>query len=83
MDNKIKLEQDEFNSFNIKVSGLRWTVITLALASIGVSMYNVSDRAIIIAEEKHAQTEIMRQQLEVAKQQYVLDSLRYYNQYQK
>lgn len=83
MDNKIKLEQDEFNSFNIKMSGIRWTVITLAVVSMGVSMCNIADRAIIVAEEKQAETEIMRQQLEVAKQQYVLDSLRYYNQYQK
>lgn len=81
MDDKIEIKN--VTPFDIKLSGLRWTVVAFAVASMAISMADLSNAIKDISAEKKVQSDIMRKQIETAQKQYTLDSLRFYNQNQK
>lgn len=79
IDANIKQEKN----FDVNLHGVRWTMIACATLVIATSTVDTRNTLREIKDVRTEQLKVQQKQLEIAKQQYVLDSLRFYNQNQK
>ena len=79
MSENIDANVKQEKNFDINLHGLRWTI--LALASLGIAISAVDTKQLIgeIKDIRAEQLKVQRAQLDVAKKQYTLDSLKFYS----
>ncbi len=75
IDANIKQEKN----FDVNLHGIRWTILALASLSIAISAVDTKQLIGEIKDIRADQLKVQQDQLDVAKKQYTLDSLKFYS----